>query len=177
MRMAELVGAVVLGLFSVYLMYKSGAPAYPGDPWFQNIWFTAGEGMGSGFWPFWLAGVMLLSTVWVFINGVRRASPPSQSDEPFIDGWGVKMLIYVIGGVVGFVFLSEIISMYFAMALFLLYYLKFLGRHSWGVTLAVALLMPIGLFFFFDVAMTITLPKGLLVIERIFYEPLYDIFL
>jgi len=177
MRKAELVGAIILALFSIYLMYKSGAPAWPGDPWFENIWYKKGEGPGGGFWPFWLSGIMLLSCGWIVVNWVRRTSPPSQSEEPFLDGYGVKMLFLVGGSVAGFIYLSTVISMYLSMAVFLIYYLKFLGRHPWGLTLIVALAMPVVMFFFFDVAMTMPLPKGINAVEEAIFYPLYDIFL
>ncbi|MEL7171355.1 MAG: tripartite tricarboxylate transporter TctB family protein [Pseudomonadota bacterium] len=177
MRLAELIMALVLAAFSAYLMYQSGAPAWPGDPWFENIWYIPGEGPGGGFWPFWLAFIMLLSCGWIVVNWVRRTSPPSRATGPFLDAYGVRMMVLVGGGVTAFIFLSDIISMYGAMALFLLYYLRFLGRHPWRLTIAVAVLMPIGMFFFFDVAMTLPLPKGLRSVEDTVFTPLYDIFL
>ena len=51
-RMAELCMAVTMTIFSVYLMYKSAE---------LPIGWIEGEGPGGGFWPFWLAAVMLLS--------------------------------------------------------------------------------------------------------------------
>ncbi len=56
----------------------------------------------------------------------------------------------------------------------MIYYIRFLGGHSWGTTLAIALSAPVVTFFFFDVAMRVVLPKGYL--EPLFL-PLYDIFL
>jgi len=56
----------------------------------------------------------------------------------------------------------------------MIYYLRTLGQHSWTLTLAISISAPIIVFFFFDVAMRIVLPKGYL--EPIFL-PLYDIFL
>ena len=174
MRIAELVTAIVLAVLSIYMMWKSGQPAWEGDPRFQNIWFDENEGPGSGFWPFWLSGVMLLCTVWIGVNWVRRASPPSRSGEKFLDAYGMLMLLKVGGGVTVFIGLIGIIGMYGAMAVFLVYYIHFLGRHSLAATLAIAVGVPVVMFFFFDVAMRMVLPKGYL--EPLFI-PLYDIFL
>ncbi len=174
MRLAELVTAIILALFSIYMMWKSGQPAWEGDPWFQNIWFEEEEGPGSGFWPFWLSGIMLLCCVWIAVNWARRASPPSRSGEKFLDAYGLLMLLKVGGGVTVFIGLIHFIGMYGAMTVFLFYYIYFLGRHSLVTTLAVAIGMPIVFFFFFDVAMRLVLPKGYL--EPLFI-PLYDIFL
>ncbi|MGH1484147.1 MAG: tripartite tricarboxylate transporter TctB family protein [Geminicoccales bacterium] len=165
MRRAEITTAGLLALFSIYLMWKSAE---------LEIGFIPDEGPGGGAWPFWLSAVMLICTVIIGINGVRRASPPSQSSEPFLDAYGLKMLALVGGGIIGFVGLTHIISMYGAMAVFLFYYLRFLGRHSWFLTITLALSLPCVFFFFFEGLMRITLPKGMPFMAPVF-TPLYQI--
>jgi len=174
MRRAELVTAIVLAILSIYMMWKSGQPAWVGEPWFANIGYVKGEGPGSGWWPFWLSGIMLGCCGWIIVNWVRRTSPPSQSDEPYLDAYGIMTLIKVGGGVAGFIGLIHFVGMYGAMVVFLIYYVYFLGRHRLVTSLAIALGAPVATFFFFDVAMRIVLPKGYL--EPLFI-PLYDIFL
>ena len=86
------------------------------------------------------------------------------------------MLWLVGGGIVGFVALVNIISMYGAIMVFLLYYIRYLGRHSWRLTLAIALPTPLILFFFFEGAMQITMPTGLPFTDPMFnvlYEIIY----
>ncbi len=173
MRRAELVAAIILGILSVYMMWLSGKPAWEGDPWFENIGFTD-EGPGSGFWPFWLSGVMLVCCGWIIVNWARRTSPPSRSTEQFLDAYGKMMLIKVGGGVTAFIALIHVIGMYGAMFVFLMYYICLLGRHQWITGLLISTAAPVFTFFFFDVAMRIVLPKGYL--EPLFI-PLYDIFL
>ncbi len=90
-----------------------------------------------------------------------------------LDAYGWKMLLLVGGGIVGFVALIDIISIYGAMAVFILYYVRFLGRHNWPLSLALAILLPIGFFFFFEGLMRITMPKGLSFTDPIF-NYLYD---
>lgn len=165
MRRAEMIMAVVLGLFSIYLMVKSTE---------LNVGYTEGEGPGGGAWPFWLAGIMLVCTVMVFVNAMRGKTVPSQSNEPMLDRYGKKMLLMVGGGIFGFIALIDVISMYGAMCVFLLYYLGFLGRHSWRLTLSMAVIVPIVFFFFFEGLMRITMPKGLPFLEPVF-NVLYDL--
>lgn len=176
MRRAEIVMAFVLGLFSVYLMWKSGEPPSwdTSVPRFANIGMIEGEGPASGWWPFWLSAMMLVCSVWIGVNWWRRTSPPSQSDEPFLDSYSKQMLLLVGGGVLVFVGLIHVIGTYFAMFVFMFYYLYFLGRHSIGRTLAISTAAPVFCFFFFDVAMRIVLPKGY---SEPLFVPLYDIFL
>jgi len=165
MRRAEIVTAGLMAAFSIYLMWKSAE---------LPVGWIKGEGPGGGAFSFWLAAIMLACCVWIAVNWWRRTSPPSRSEEPFLDSYGISMLIKVGGGVTVFIGLIHFIGMYGAMVVFLFYYLFYLGRHSLGLTLAVALGAPVVTFFFFDVAMRIVLPKGYL--EPLFI-PLYDIFL
>lgn len=176
MRKAEIVTAIILGILSLALMWKSGqAPSWnPDIARFDNIGMIDGEGPGSGFWPFWLSLTMFLSCVWIGVNWFRGTSAPSQSTEPFLDEYGQRVLITVGGGLIGFTIVIYFLGFYGAIPLFLIYYMRFLGRHRWWVTLTVAAGMTVFCFFFFDIAMRIVLPKGYL--EPLFI-PLYDIFL
>jgi hypothetical protein len=52
--------------------------------------------------------------------------------------------------------------------------MRTLGRHSWTESITLALITPVVTFFFFEILLHITLPKGYL--EPLFY-PLFDLFL
>ncbi|MEM7711626.1 MAG: tripartite tricarboxylate transporter TctB family protein [Pseudomonadota bacterium] len=165
MRKGEIVVAGTLALFSMYLMWKSTE---------LHIGYVAGEGPGGGAWPFWLSAIMLICCAMIALNWWRGRSPPSRSEEPLLDSYGWRMLILVGGGVVVFVALIEIVSMYGAIAIFLLYYLRYLGRHPWSLSLSISLVAPFAFFFFFEGAMRITMPTGLPFTDPVF-DVLYDI--
>jgi hypothetical protein len=117
---------------------------------------------------------MLICSIWIGVNWYRRASPPSQSEEEFLDGYGRRMLFVVGGGLFGFLILIEVVGFYAAILAFMVYYVRFLGRHSWWATLSISIGLVVASFFFFDIAMRIVLPKGL---SEPLFIPLYDIFL
>jgi putative tricarboxylic transport membrane protein len=165
MRYGEILTAGVLALFSIYLMVKSAE---------LPIGFIRGQGPGGGAWPFWLSGIMLICCAMIALNWWRRTSPPSQSDEPFLDGHGWRTIGLVGGGLIAFIALIEIISMYGAIAVFLFYYLWFLGRHSLRLSLILSLITPLVFFFFFEGMMRITMPTGMSFTDPVF-DFLYDI--
>ena len=165
MRRAEIITAALMALFSIYLMVKSAE---------LPIGWIEDEGPGGGAFSFWLAAVMLLCCIFIAINWFRRKSPQSVSDEEYMDSAARKKFLLVGGGVTAMIALVHFIGMYGAILVFLIYYIRFLGRHTWPTTMMISISAPIVTFFFFDVAMRIVLPKGYL--EPLFL-PLYDIFL
>ena len=165
MRKAELIMAIVMAVFSVYLMVKSAE---------LEIGWVEGEGPGGGAWPFWLSAIMLISCIWIIIRLYLKSSPISRMTEPFMDSHAIRSFVMVAGPLTICIGLIHIIGMYFSVPLFMIYYLRILGRHSWPLTLSVSLATPVISFFFFDIAIRIVLPKGYT--EPLFY-PLYDLFL
>lgn len=172
MRLGEIIMALALAGLSLFIMWTAGEVAEWQGARFSNIGFDDRGVPGSGFWPFWLCVIMFVCSIWVLFNAIRGKTGPSQKKEPFLDSYGVGVVVKMGGGVLGMVALTDIISMYFAMAVFLFYYIFILGRHSLGLSLAMALVVPFWMYLFFDITMTKTLPKGLLAIEDGIFAPL-----
>ena len=164
-RIAELAMAILMGAFSLYLMYKSAE---------LPIGWIRGEGPGGGAWPFWLSVIMLLSCVGIVVNWVRRKGDVAVSEEPYFEKTVLIEVGLVAVSLIVTVGLFSFIGVYGALPLFLLFYLRFLGNHSWKLSLSFAILLPIITFFFFEITLKIILPKG--ITEPLFY-PLYRIFL
>ncbi len=165
MRRAELVAAVVLALLSIALMVKSAE---------LPVGWIPGEGPGGGAFPFWLSAGMLVCSVWTIVKWVCGTSPFKDSGEPFMDRHTMVLFVTAAGSLTAMIFLIQFIGVYFAVPLFLVFYIRFVGRHSWPLTGALAIVVPVVTFFFFEIALRITLPKGYT--EPLFF-PLYDIFL
>lgn len=166
MRVAELVMAVCLAIFSVSVMWIS----YHDLP----IGWIKGAGPGGGAFPFWLGAAMLICCAVIILRWVRRTSPPSQSTDPFMTPHALKLFLIGAGSLTAMIGAIHIVGVYVSVPLFLVFYMRILGRHKWPLTATVAVLVPVATFFFFEIALKITLPKG--VTEPAFY-PLYDLFL
>jgi hypothetical protein len=164
MRLAELVMAIIMAIFSLYLMWKSAE---------LPIGWLPGEGPGGGAWPFWLAAGMLVCCIAIIIRWVLRASPPARSLEPYMDRRTVKLFLINAGSLTVTIGLFHIVGAYFAVPLFLIFYLRFFGGHSWPLTGVFAISTPIVTFLFFEIALNITLPKGF---TDPLFVPIYNIF-
>jgi len=165
MRWAEFVMALIMAVFSVYLMWKSAE---------LPVGWTPGSGPGGGAFPFWLSAGMLACCAWVMVRWARRTSAVSRSTDAYMDRRTVKLFLLGAGSLTVMIGAIHVIGIYGSVPLFLIFYMRFMGRHPWLATGAVALATPIVTFFFFEIALNITLPKGFT--EPLFY-PLYDIFL
>ena len=175
-RSAEFLMAIFMGALSAYFMWE--AQKLP-------IGWIPDEGPGGGFWPFWLSLVMLVCCVWVLVNWARRTTAVAQSTAAFFapgvfgDVGIVALALFVTialfeGIPIPFTgFSTPGIGVYGSLPLFLFFYLKILGRHSWFLTLAMMVALPVLTFLFFEIALKITLPKGMT--EPLFY-PIFQFF-
>ena len=163
-RTVELLMAVALALMSIAFMIKSTDGL--------SITWVRGKGPGSGFWPFYLSAIMLASCLMVIYQWIRKSTPESRSDEVFMTAETVRIIGITVGALFFLLLGTHFIGIYFSMALFLIFYLRVMGGHTWFLTLVLAVATPLGLFFFFEGALVLPLPKGYS--EPLFY-PLYDL--
>ena len=164
MRMAELVMAVVMAVFSLYLMWKSAE---------LPIGWIPGEGPGGGAWPFWLATGMLLCCIATVYRWAKRLTPESRSEDVYMDSRAFKLFLLNAGALAAMIGLFHIVGAYGAIPAFLIFYLRFMGGHSWRLTGTFAVVTPVITFLFFEIALQKTLPKGF---TDPWFEPIFDFF-
>lgn len=162
-RTAEIVFAVLLALCSIGLMVKSAE---------LNIGWIEGRGPGSGAWPFWLSTGMLLCCLWTIVRWFKKVTPESVSEEPYMSRDTVLVVGTSAFSILALLVMTQWAGIYIALPVFLLFYLKFVGRHSWALTLTLVVCVPVFIFCLFEWALKIPLPKAFT--EEAFY-PVYDL--
>ena len=125
MRSADRVTAVLLLAFAV--AFSAGALK-------QYSWWGPG-GPGSAFMPFWLGLVMAVLAVMLLIRSLRNPWP-GHSWLP--RGEGLRDLLVVLGVTAAFVAALNVTGMVIGTALYLLVLVRYLGRHPWWMTGAIA---------------------------------------
>lgn len=163
-RTAELLMAIMMGVFSIYLMVKSAE---------LTIGWIDGEGPGGGAWPFWLSSIMLISCLGILFNWFRKHGPIATSDKVYIEPHVLVDVAAVAISLIITVGLFSFVGIYGALPLFLVFYLRFLGKHSWRLTSALTVAIPVVIFYFFEITLKIILPKG---ITEPLFLPLYKMF-
>ncbi len=162
-RTAELVIAIVLALCSIALMIKSAE---------LRIDWVPERGPGSGAWPFWLSAGMLLACLATIVRWFLKLTPESRNHDLFMTRETVMLVGISAGSIVFLLVVTHLLGIYAALFLFLLFYLKFVGHHSWLLTATMMVVVPVFIFCLFEWALKIPLPKS--VSEPLFY-PIYDL--
>lgn len=162
-RTAELAMAIICALCSIGLMIKSAE---------LNIGWVADRGPGGGAWPFWLSAGMLAASLATMYRWFRRATPESKSSEPYLTRDRLLAVGVSAGSILFLLIATHLIGIYAALFFFLLFYLRFVGRHSWPLTSILMIGLPVFVFCLFEWALKIPLPKS--VTEPLFY-PIYDL--
>lgn len=162
-RTAEIVMALLMAALSIAFMVKSAE---------LNIGWVQDRGPGAGAWPFWLAAGMLICCLFTIFRWFTRATPESRSTDSFIPSTSLAMIGLTVAALAALLLLTQWIGIYFALMLFLVFYIKFMGGHGWLLTLVITTATPVVVFCLFEWALTISLPKG--ISEPLFY-PLYDL--
>ena len=162
-RTAELVMAIVLALASIGLMVKSAE---------LNITWIPERGPGAGAWPFWLSAGMLLCCLWTIVRWIRRITPESRNTNLYMTRDTVRIVGISAGAILFLLSATHFIGLYLSLVIFLLFYIKFVGRHNWIVSTSLTIGVPVFIFCLFEWALKIPLPKA--VTEPWFY-PIYDL--
>ena len=162
-RTAELLMAIILALCSIGLMIKSAE---------LNIGWIEGKGPGSGAWPFWLSAGMLVTCLLTIYRWIKRVTPESNSLELYM----TRETVLVVGvsalSILGLLVGTQFLGIYISLIAFLIFYLRFIGHHTWALTISLAICIPFFIFCLFEIALTIPLPKA--ITDPAFY-PVYDL--
>ena len=126
MRSADRITAAALLAFAVAF----AAGAVKSYSWWGD------EGPGSAFLPFWLGLVMAALALLLLARSLRNRYP---GPDWLPRGEGLRDLLVVLGVTVAFVALLNTTGMVIGTALYLLIVVRYLGRHAWWATAAIAL--------------------------------------
>src|SRR2546425_5902082 len=145
MRVADLVTAgVLIGLGGLAL----------GDSLRLGIgWGT--DGPQSGFFPFWLAVIMIGSCVIIFVQALRRPSA-----KPFVSRRQIGPVLAVLWPATAAVALMHVVGLYVAAALYMGFYMRSGGHNRSRAVIPPAVGVPVVAFLVFGMWFLVPMPKG-----------------
>lgn len=145
MRAADVATAAVLILFGGIVLFDAVRLGVG--------WGT--DGPQSGFFPFWLAVTLVGISAVVLVQGARRAGA-----KPFTTREQLRPVLAVLVPAVAAVALMEVLGLYAASALYLAFYMRWVGRHRWVTVVGLAVGIPVATFLVFETWFLVPMPKG-----------------
>ncbi|OLD39016.1 MAG: hypothetical protein AUI57_04840 [Candidatus Rokubacteria bacterium 13_1_40CM_2_68_8] len=145
MRVADLATASVLILLGGVVVFDSIRIGIG--------WGT--DGPKSGFFPFWLGVIMIATCVAIIARAWRRST-----DTPFVTRAQLVPVLKVLWPATLMVILVKPLGLYVASALYMGFYMRWVGRHGWVVVALCAIGVPVLTFLVFETWFLVPMPKG-----------------
>jgi putative tricarboxylic transport membrane protein len=116
------------------------------------------NGPQGGFFPFWLAVGLGVCCLVILVQAMRHTSPFLR--QPLVKPGGWVPILKVAVPATAMVVLTEMIGLYAAAALYIGFYMRWIGKHHWLLVLAVSVGVPLTSYVIFDKWFLIPMPKG-----------------
>jgi putative tricarboxylic transport membrane protein len=116
------------------------------------------NGPQGGFFPFWLAVGLALCCLVILVQALLSTAATLR--QPLVRPGGWEPLLKVAGPATAMVALTEAIGLYPAAALYIGFYMRWIGKHHWLLVLAVSIGVPLVSYMLFDKWFLIPMPKG-----------------
>src|SRR5437879_2824132 len=145
MRAAELVTASVLIFLGGIVLFDAVRIGVGWGP----------DGPRSGFFPFWLALIMVIVCGVILVQAAL-----DHRGKSFVSREQLNSVLKVLWPATAAVALMYFVGLYVASALYMGFYMRWVGRHSWVAVVAIALGIPIGSFLVFEKWFLVPMPKG-----------------
>jgi putative tricarboxylic transport membrane protein len=145
-RAMDITVAAILMAFGALVMWDS-----------YRLGMTWGlEGPRAGYFPFRVGSLIVISSaITLVLSATRRAE-----NGAFVRWHQFRLVLQVLIPTAVFVFAIGYIGIYLAMAIFIAMFMWWHGRFSVVRIAPVAILVPIALFFMFEIWFLVPLPKG-----------------
>jgi hypothetical protein len=113
------------------------------------------DGPKSGFFPFSLAAILVATCGLILLQAARRRAAAA-----FVTRERLAPVLAVLWPAAAMVVLTQFIGLYVASALYIAFYMRWIGRHRWPAVAAVAVLVPVATFLLFEKWFLVPMPKG-----------------
>jgi hypothetical protein len=146
-RVMDLVVAGMFMALAVVIMW---------DNWRLGATWGA-DGPGAGYFPFRVGAIMFAVSAITFVMRLRAGGA---EHDAFVDRSQLKSVLQVLIPTVVFVVAIAFLGIYVAAAIFIAFFMAWLGKYPVTKIAPIALLVPAALFVMFEVWFLVPLPKG-----------------
>lgn len=144
-RQMEVAVALVIAAFGVLVMFGS-----------YKVGINWGvEGPKAGFFPFYVGLTIVGSSAVNLFNALK------EDPKHLFADWGqLRAVMSIVIPTAIYVAVMPLTGLYFSSLVLIAFFMKWLGRYSWVLTLSIAIGVPLVTFFLFEKWFLVPLPKG-----------------
>ena len=117
----------------------------------------ADDGPQTGYFPFYIGLLIVLASV---ANLVAALAVRPEKERPFVEVGQLKLVLAVLVPTAIYVGLIGWLGIYVASAVFVAFFMRWLGKYPWWKAAAVSIGNSVVFFLIFEVWFKIPLPKG-----------------
>ncbi len=114
------------------------------------------DGPKAGLFPFYISLIVLISCAINLVNVLREFT----GREVFAEWGQLRQVFSVVVPTTAYVFAVPVLGMYVSSGLLIGVFMKWLGRYSWPMVLAIAIGVPVITYVLFERWFLVPLPKG-----------------
>ena len=118
------------------------------------------SGPESGFFPFYLGAGTILCSLLILLNVFKKYKKAGAGERLMPQG-ALTPILWVLIPATAMIVISEFVGLHIAAALYLVFYMRAVGKIGWVTTILVSLLIPMSLYIAFDKLFLVPLPQGL----------------
>jgi hypothetical protein len=120
------------------------------------------SGPEPGFFPFYMGLGVVICSVFVFLRAFKayKKEAPGKGKRLIAKG-GLAPILWVLIPSMGMVLLTELIGLHLATVIFLMFYMRAVGKIPWVNVILIGLMLPLAVFIVFDKLFLIPMPEGL----------------
>jgi hypothetical protein len=146
-RAAEVIVAALFFVLGAIVVWDS---ARLGARW-------AEDGPQAGYFPFYIGILVCLSAA---VNLLRALVSRTDAERTFVEVGQLKAVLTVLVPAAVYVGLIGWLGIYVASALFIAFFMRWLGKYAWWKVAAVSLGTNVAFFLIFEIWFKVPLPKG-----------------
>jgi len=146
-KSAELVVAVLFFLLGALVIFDS---VRLGANWNS-------DGPQAGYFPFYLGVIICAATMVTFVHGILI---PEHRNGAFVEVGQLKLVLSVLVPSAVYVALIDSLGIYLASAIFVAFFMRWLGKYAWWKVALVAIGNSVVFFLIFEIWFLVPLPKG-----------------
>ena len=113
------------------------------------------EGPKAGYFPFYIGLLICAASLVNFVMGLR-----DKSGDSFVSRTQARDVLKVLVPMVVYVFFIKFLGLYLASAIYIAFFMRWVGKYSWGKVAAVSLGVSIGFFLVFELWFKVPIIKG-----------------